>query len=549
MLLFPRALAGGLLVASALAQIPPVPVPAANPVTPAKVVLGKILFWDEQLSSDDSVACGTCHLPEAGGADPRAATALHPGPDGVFGTADDVHGAQGMQRQAANGDFALDPVFDLRVQVTRRSAPSNLGAAFHARLFWDGRASGRFVDPETGIALLPWSGALESQAVAPILSRVEMAREGRTWNDVREKLQGVRPLALARNLTVDVAAALKANSTYPSLFAAAFGDPAIDAARIAFALASYQRTLIPDQTPYDAFIAGDGTALTVQQQLGLLLFETTGRCTSCHTEPLFTDDRFHDLGLRDVAADTGRGGVTGVTADNGAFETPSLRNAGLRPRLFHDGQSPPFGSSTDFTDPESVASIYLAGGGLDRHNLDPLLLPLGSLGVTSADMALILDFVAHGLTDPRAALGLSPFDHPTLRSDAAPPASAFGAPFPGSIEPVLLTPVPSFVGNLDWKVGAAAGEGPTPAYIACSPHALVPALTAGLLPLYVGPDIHGCMMLLDGPPGAPALGTWRIPIPDDPSLWNTQVFLQLFAADAKAWGGVAASSGYAFTVQ
>jgi cytochrome c peroxidase len=549
MLLLPRALAGALLAASALAQMPPVPVPPGDPATPAKVVLGKILFWDEQLSSDDSVACGTCHRPEAGGADPRAATALHPGPDGVFGTADDVHGAQGMQRQAQNGDFVLDPVFDLRVQVTRRSAPSNLGAAFHARLFWDGRASGRFVDPETGIELLPWGGALESQAAAPILNRVEMARMGRTWNDVRAKLQAVRPLALARNLTPDVAAALKANPTYPDLFADAFGDAAIDAARIAFALASYQRTLIPDQTPYDAFVAGDSTALTVQQQLGLLLFETTGRCTSCHTEPLFTDDRFHDLGLRDMAADTGRGGVTGVPADNGAFKTPSLRNAGLRLRLFHDGQSPPLGSAFDFADPESVASIYLAGGGLDRRNLDPLLLPLGNLGVNGADMALILDFVAHALTDPRAALGTSPFDHPTLRSDAAPPATAFGAPFVGSVEPVLLTPVPGFVGNVDWKLGAAAGEGPTPAYLACSPHALVPALTAGLLPIYVGPDIRGSLMLLDGPPGRTALGTWHIPIPDDPALWNTQVFLQLFAVDAKAWGGVAASSGYAITVQ
>ena len=51
--------------------ITPPPESSANPVTEQKRVLGKILFWDEQLSSDDTVACGTCHIPAAGGGDPR----------------------------------------------------------------------------------------------------------------------------------------------------------------------------------------------------------------------------------------------------------------------------------------------------------------------------------------------------------------------------------------------------------------------------------------------------------------------------------------------
>ena len=64
-------------------QLPPVPFPAENPPTEEKRILGKILFWDEQLSSDDTVACGTCHQAGAGGSDPRLGT--HPGPDGLFG--------------------------------------------------------------------------------------------------------------------------------------------------------------------------------------------------------------------------------------------------------------------------------------------------------------------------------------------------------------------------------------------------------------------------------------------------------------------------------
>ena len=64
---------GALLLAASLPAQVPIYVPAENPLTPEKVVLGKILFWDEQLSSDDSTACGTCHQPAFGGSDPRAA--------------------------------------------------------------------------------------------------------------------------------------------------------------------------------------------------------------------------------------------------------------------------------------------------------------------------------------------------------------------------------------------------------------------------------------------------------------------------------------------
>ena len=78
---------------AAAQPLPPVPVPPQNPITEPKRVLGKILFWDEQLSSDDTIACGTCHLPVKGGGDDRVGT--HPGPDGVFGNADDILGSPG----------------------------------------------------------------------------------------------------------------------------------------------------------------------------------------------------------------------------------------------------------------------------------------------------------------------------------------------------------------------------------------------------------------------------------------------------------------------
>ncbi|MEY2747821.1 MAG: hypothetical protein RL112_2863, partial [Planctomycetota bacterium] len=74
------------------------PTPPGNPITTAKANLGKVLFWDEQLSSSDTVACGTCHSSTAGGTDPRAAAAHAriPGLDGVLNTPDDIVGTRGV---------------------------------------------------------------------------------------------------------------------------------------------------------------------------------------------------------------------------------------------------------------------------------------------------------------------------------------------------------------------------------------------------------------------------------------------------------------------
>src|SRR5688572_7942655 len=95
---------GGLLLATAVASSAlaqqtffPAPVPpAGNPITQQKALLGMALFWEEQLSTSNTIACGTCHAFSRGGVDPRAGTRAHPGADGVFGTADDVQGAIGV---------------------------------------------------------------------------------------------------------------------------------------------------------------------------------------------------------------------------------------------------------------------------------------------------------------------------------------------------------------------------------------------------------------------------------------------------------------------
>ncbi|MCA9730144.1 MAG: hypothetical protein KC729_20840, partial [Candidatus Eisenbacteria bacterium] len=394
-------LAGG--ASPVLAQgLPPAPVPPQNPITEEKRVLGKILFWDEQLSSDGSMACGTCHRFGAGGADGRVGQ--HPGFDLVLDTPDDILGSPGIRHADSDGDPIVDPLFGTDPQVTARTAQTLLGAPYAPNLFWDGRASGTFVDPETGSTLIPLGGGLESQAIAPILNDAEMAYEDRTWSDVEAHLMEVVPLALVSDVPPDMAAAIAQSPTYPALFTEAFGDPAITASRIAFAIATYERTLTPDQTPWDQFVNGNPGALTQQQRRGWDFFRNSP-CSVCHRPPVFSDGSFRNIGLRPPVEDNGRQGVTGVPQDRGRFKVPSLRDVGQRDRLMHTGQ---------ITDVADALSFYqrLNGHVHFPENQDPAV--RGGIPIPANLAADVEDFLVNGLTDPRVANETFPFDRPTL---------------------------------------------------------------------------------------------------------------------------------------
>ncbi|MCI0652165.1 MAG: hypothetical protein L0Z55_09795 [Planctomycetes bacterium] len=402
-------IAVAIAAAIALAPVPPlgaqlleVKAPAENPLTDEKALLGKFLFWEEQLSADDTVACGSCHRPAGGGADPRALGpfSIHPGSDGQFGTEDDVRGSVGAVRSSCDDDEVDPDPFAPLPQVTRRRAPSVIGAALAPELFWDGRAGGEFIDPVGKDLLIAAGGALENQALEPILSPVEMGCEGRTWEQVTDKLAAASPLLLATSIPEDMAAALESDPTYPDLFELAFGTPEITPARIAFAIASYERTLIPDQTPFDLYLAGDGSALTEAQNQGLGLFNSS--CGTCHVSFETTDHAFHNIGVRPGAEDLGREEVTGEIGDRGKMKTPGLRNVKLRAPYFHTGGK---------TTLDDVLAFYNAGGDFD-DNLDMLVFPFG---FSDEDLADIKDFLENALTDPRVEAEEPPFDHPGLR--------------------------------------------------------------------------------------------------------------------------------------
>lgn len=529
------------LVGTAFAQGPPPPppplgpppAPPQNPTTAAKAVLGKALFWDEQLSHDDTVACGTCHIPSAGGGDPRSAeSGRHPGPDGILNTADDRFGSLGVVQTDVEGDFEASPAFGFEPQSTERATPSNLTGAYFIDLFWDGRASTQFTDPLTGTVVIPGGGGLENQSLHPILNTVEMAGEGRTWEQVVAKLERVEPLALATDLPADLAAAMAMNFPgtvdYGDLFEAAFGTSEITPVRIAFALAAYQRTTIPDQTPFDAFIAGVPGAMTQGQMMGFGAFSSPGsRCNQCHSGALTSDRLFHNLGLRPIGEDQGRQAVTGQFADRGRFKTPSLRNVGLRgARFFHTG-------APGIDTVNAVLQFYDQDGGPFGANKDPLL---NNLTVPPQVRPALNDFLTNALTDPRAAAELPPFDRPQLASERLPSVEDLGAGAragSGGFVPQVVALTPAHLGNPDWRLGIYDALGGAQAVVTLSttaPGAAVPGFVR-----------VGGGLTLEGSGSGQGYGTWHQALPSDPAMVGQELWLQWQVRDAGAQAGVARS--------
>ncbi|MFZ4573418.1 MAG: cytochrome c peroxidase [Phycisphaerales bacterium] len=432
----------------AWAALPPVPVPPQNPITESKRVLGKILFWDEQLSSHNTVSCGTCHAPVNGGTDPRIAR--NPGDDNLVNTPDDVLGSPGTIRNDTSTNYLRDPIFALNPQITGRAANSMVNAAFAPTLFWDGRATSQFRDPITNAVIIPSGGALESQSMQPPVSSVEMGHEGIVWGDLTAKLARVNPLDLSTNIPADVASVLASHPSYSDLFQAAFGDSQITASRIAMAIATYERTLISDQTPFDRFRAGQTNALTAAQQRGLNAFQAPGsRCNVCHSlvDDQFTDFTFRNIGLRPPTEDRGRADITGNNNDRGKFKVPALRNAGLKRTFMHNGM---------FSTVAQVVGFYARAPGAPvgfPDNRDPLI---GGINLPPGAQTDITDFISNGLTDARVRDQTFPFDRPLLVGDRPANRSTLvggGVPGAGGVIPRMIAQAPPMVGNMEFKLG------------------------------------------------------------------------------------------------
>ncbi len=233
-----------------------------------------------------------------------------------------------------------------------RNAPTVLNAAYYTLQFWDGRAP-----------------SLEKQAEGPVQNPVEMAH---TLGGVEKKLN--------------------ANATYRAEFEKAFGPGRITYEMVEKAIASFERTVISGNSPFDRyFYGGDKKALTPAARRGLEVFRNAkkGNCAVCHTigekYALFSDNKFHNIGVGAEGGeirDLGRYAVTKNKADLGAFKTPSLRNIALTAPYMHDG-----GQKTL----KDVIDFYI-GGGNSNPSLDKEIKSLDFLtGQERTDLRAFLE--------------------------------------------------------------------------------------------------------------------------------------------------------------
>jgi cytochrome c peroxidase len=153
---------------------------------------------------------------------------------------------------------------------------------------------------------------------------------------------------------------------------------------ISQALASYIRTILAADSPYDRFVRGDQSALSQDQQRGLRLFRGRGNCTACHSGPTLTDERFHNTGVawqRDVLRDLGRG--------NGTFKTPTLREVARTAPYMHDGS---LGTLAD------VVNFY-SDGGRSNPYIDPEIRPVHFTGDEKHSLVMFLESLCGTVVD------------------------------------------------------------------------------------------------------------------------------------------------------
>ncbi len=202
-------------------------------------------------------------------------------------------------------------------QDLRRNAPSLWNAAYATSLFWDGRAK-----------------SLEEQMLVPLTNPNEMAAD--------------LEIMLAQ---------LRAIPEYQRLFAEAFPD-GITLGNVTAAIASFERTLVSKNAPFDAFAAGNFDALTPAQRRGFNVFRSAQtRCFECHAWPTFTNNTFNVLGVPDVnplQPDLGQIEIVKGPDSTRAFRTPGLRNVALTAPYMHNGV---------FSTLEEVIDFYAKGGG------------------------------------------------------------------------------------------------------------------------------------------------------------------------------------------
>jgi cytochrome c peroxidase len=153
-------------------------------------------------------------------------------------------------------------------------------------------------------------------------------------------LQPLAPLTAANEMGETIANTLRKlrrDTAYKRLFAKAFGDTIINTQRMTRALSQFLVMLVSSNSKYDRVKAGKDS-FSLPERLGYAIFGK--KCSSCHREPLFTDNSYRNTGmpLDSTLADVGRMRITQDPKDSLKFKVPSLRNVAITHPYGHDGR-------------------------------------------------------------------------------------------------------------------------------------------------------------------------------------------------------------------
>lgn len=273
---------------------------------------------------------------------------------------------------ASDGSWAVSsPIsFGYPGSTHWRNSSTIINSAYYTKLFWDGSATS--LEKQANSA---WTGAVAGN-LDPAMAEERLAQ-------IPE---------------------------YVRLFNEVFGDPSPTYGHALLAVATFERTIVSQNVPFDAYLQGDATALSDQAKQGYELFTGKARCIACHNGALISDDSFHNTGVpssplfsnnplnqitlrfqhwakgvteeeyNTASLDLGLYYITKLNTDQGKFRTPGLRDVCYTAPYMHNGV---------FHTLEEVVAFYNTGGGDDR-NKDPLMKPLRLSETEQAALVLFL---------------------------------------------------------------------------------------------------------------------------------------------------------------
>ncbi|MEM7315356.1 MAG: cytochrome c peroxidase [Planctomycetota bacterium] len=313
-----------------------------NPMTRAKIELGRQLYFDTRLSKNNTVSCATCHHPDEGF-----------GKHTQFGV--------GIEKQEGN-----------------RNSPVSYNRIVSGPQFWDGRAD-----------------SLEAQAIGPIENPIEM---GNTHENCVATLKGIEGYVAqfdkifpGEGVTIENVG--KAIATFERTIVT--GPTKYDYLEVVKSTESQwgdEIEELEEEDPERFSLYEMAKEMTEELDEGIvrgrdLFFSEKSNCTACHAGANFTDEKYHNLGVGMEAAepDVGRFSETKKPEDTGAFKTPTVRNVATSAPYMHDGSQKTL---------EEVVEWYAKGGHANEHLSDKVK----KLELTDQDKNDLVVFMKDGLT-------------------------------------------------------------------------------------------------------------------------------------------------------